>query len=122
MGISLPALQWAFDKLEDWLSSASREQQDAVDLFLDALQKTQQYLGQLEKDKGYANAKSEEELGELWNTAAKAVRPHDEDLYQRCFAKACHWSGSKRFKNTEISDINISIEKMIEIALDKGRS
>lgn len=118
----LPSLEWVFEKLESWIMRSSAKEQEAMDLFLDALSATQQYLGKLERDITFANIESEHELSNAWNSAAKAVRNFDDDLYQRCLAKACHWSGSVEFRNSEISEINISLHRMISIASSKRRA
>lgn len=120
MEMYLSSLKWMFESLEHWLRGASARERVAIDLFLDALNKTQNYLGSLERDIANANPQSEMELSEAWTAAAKAVRSYDPDLYQRCLAKACHWSGSDRFKQSEIADVNISIQEMINIAVRKG--
>ncbi|WP_444914523.1 hypothetical protein [Microbulbifer sp. TRSA007] len=118
----LPSLEWVFERLESWMLHSSTREQEAMDLFLDALSLTQQYLGKLEQDMTFANIESEHELSAAWNSAAKAVRSFDHDLYQRCLGKACHWSGSSEFRNSEISELNISIQKMIKIASEKRRA
>lgn len=118
----LPSLEWVFESLESWMIRASTQEQNAIDLFLDALSSTQKYLGKLQRDMNYANIESEHELSDAWNAAAKAVRRYDDDLYHRCLAKACHWSGSNEFRNSEISELNISIKKMINIASNKRRA
>lgn len=118
--MNLPSLEWVFESLESWMMNASAQEQEAMDLFLDALNSTQKYLGRLEKDMTFANVNSEHELSNAWNSAAKAVRRFDCDLYQRCLAKACHWSGSNEFRKSEISKLNISIQKMISIASAKS--
>lgn len=120
--MNLPSLEWVFESLERWMRNASTQEQQAMDLFLDALSSTQKYLGKLQRDMSFANIDSEHELSDAWNAAAKAVRNYDYDLYQRCLAKACHWSGSNEFRNSEISALNISIQKMISIASSKKRA
>ena len=122
MEMYLSSMQWVFERLEQWLRVASKREKEAIDLFLDALHETQKYLAKIERNKDAANEDSENRISDAWHKAAKAVRTHDEDLYRRCLAKACHWSGSERFKNTEISEINTSIEKMLEIAASKGHA
>ncbi|NOH50051.1 hypothetical protein F0262_18575 [Vibrio rotiferianus] len=117
----LPSIGWTLERLEIWLINSSEKEKLAIDLFLDALTSTQKYLGKLERDISFANIDSEHELSDAWHKAAKAVRKFDDDLYQRCLAKACHWSGSNEFRNTEISELNISIGKMISIAARKRR-
>ncbi|MEC4724555.1 hypothetical protein HWQ46_03205 [Shewanella sp. D64] len=120
--MNLPSLEWVFESLESWMRNASVQEQEAMGLFLDALSSTQKYLGRLQRDMSFANIESEHELSDAWNAAAKAVRKYDYDLYQRCLAKACHWTGSNEFRGCEISKLNISIEKMISIASSKKRA
>ena len=120
--MNLTNLEWVFESLESWLVRASSKEQEAMDLFLDALSSTQKYLGRLQRDMSFANIESEHELSDAWNTAAKAVRQYDFDLYQRCLAKACHWSGSNEFRGTEIAELNISIGKMVSIVSSKKRA
>jgi hypothetical protein len=120
--MNLPDLEWLFESLGKWLRNASRQEKEAIDLFLDALSSTQKYLGKLQIDMSFANIESEHELSDAWSAAAKAVRRYDDDLYQRCLGKACHWSGSDEFRNSEISELNISITKMISIASRKRRA
>lgn len=116
----LSNLTWVFEKLERWLSNAATQEKEAMELFLNALNSTQQYLGRLQMDMSIANIDSEQELSDAWNAAALAVRKFDKDLYQRCLAKACHWSGSSEFKKSEISELNISLNKMINIAANRN--
>jgi len=120
--MDLSSLQWVFERLEVWMLQSTRNEKEAMSLFLDALTATQKYLGRLQRDISFANIESEHELSDAWNSAAKAVREYDEDLYHRCLAKACYWSGSGEFRRAEISELNISLRKMIQIATRKKRA
>jgi len=113
-------MKWAFETLSEWLQSAQARENYAKDLFLDALTETNIYLGRL-KNPNARDRMIEEKLSRLWTKAAAAVREFDEDVYQRCIAKACSWADIERFAPGEIYDVNVSIEEMLRIAGRLGR-
>lgn len=118
--MELASIQWFFDKLESWIGKATKSEQEAVNKFLDALNETNMYLGRISSEISQANRESEEKLSTLWNDAAKSIRTVDEELYSYCIAKACSWANSDQFKKSDMKDVNISINNMLNLAKKKG--
>ena len=123
-GISISDTTHVLTDLEHRISDITNETMEVtpnvrvvVRSVWDAVDKTSQHLNQL-KRQGSIQYEPNQELFELWNTAALNLSTHDRNMAYILRAKATFWSDPASWDPEEFEDFDISITNLRKVALN----
>ncbi len=89
----------------------SEKKDAALNAIREALQATRTYVSNLNSGMP-ANRKQEEELSDLWSTAAVAARHIDRELAHRLDIKGCYWLEPDTWAVDDIYEAGIKLERV----------
>lgn len=110
-GISREVRAW-IDRVDRGREARNQSTRTALKSLSIAVLETRSYIGQISSGNMERDFDKEGELSALWNEAHMDLQLVDDDLAERCFAKAEYWADPSSWDAEMVRQYNITLDSM----------